>query len=78
MAMILGFLLGIVMVVHQSIWPAVIAHGMFDATSFALVPIALEHLHVPAESEFTTEFPRRSNHRRTRVSENVVNRTFAS
>ena len=44
MAMILGFLLGIIMVVHQSIWPAVIAHGMFDATSFALVPIALEHL----------------------------------
>ncbi len=44
MAMILGLLLGIIMVVHQSIWPAVIAHGMFDATSFALVPIALEHL----------------------------------
>jgi membrane protease YdiL (CAAX protease family) len=44
MAMILGFLLGIIMVVHQSIWPAVIAHGMFDATSFALVPLALEHL----------------------------------
>jgi membrane protease YdiL (CAAX protease family) len=44
MAMILGFLLGIIMVVHQSIWAAVIAHGMFDATSFALVPIALEHL----------------------------------
>jgi membrane protease YdiL (CAAX protease family) len=45
MAMILGFLLGIIMVVHQSIWPAVIAHGMFDATSFALVPIALSHVH---------------------------------
>jgi membrane protease YdiL (CAAX protease family) len=45
MAMILGFLLGIIMVVHQSIWPAVIAHGMFDATSFALIPIALQHLH---------------------------------
>src|ERR1051326_2225893 len=43
-AMILGFLLGIIMVVHQSIWPAVIAHGMFDATSFAFVPIALQHL----------------------------------
>jgi membrane protease YdiL (CAAX protease family) len=45
MAMILGFLLGIIMVVHRSIWPAVIAHGMFDATSFALIPIALQHLH---------------------------------
>jgi membrane protease YdiL (CAAX protease family) len=45
MAMILGFLLGIIMVVHRSIWPAVIAHGVFDATSFALIPIALQHLH---------------------------------
>lgn len=45
MAMILGFLLGIIMVVHQSIWPAVMAHGMFDATSFALIPVALQHLH---------------------------------
>jgi len=44
MAAVLGFLLGIIMVVHQSIWPAVIAHGMFDATSFAFLPIALEHL----------------------------------
>lgn len=43
MATILGFLLGIIMVVHQSIWPAVIAHGMFDATTFALLPIALQH-----------------------------------
>jgi membrane protease YdiL (CAAX protease family) len=44
-ALILGFLLGIIMVVHQSIWPAVIAHGMFDATSFALVPVVMGHLH---------------------------------
>lgn len=44
MAMIVGFLLGIIMLMHQSIWPAVIAHGMFDATSFALIPIALQHL----------------------------------
>jgi len=44
MAMVLGFLLGIIMVLHRSIWPAVIAHGMFDATSFALIPIALQHL----------------------------------
>jgi hypothetical protein len=44
MAAIRGLLLGIIMVVHDSIWPAVIAHGMFDATSFALLPVALEHL----------------------------------
>lgn len=43
MAAILGFLLGIIMVLHHSIWPAVIAHGMFDATTFALLPIALQH-----------------------------------
>ena len=44
MALILGLLLGIIMVVHKSIWPAVIAHGMFDATSFALIPFALQNL----------------------------------
>ena len=44
MAMILGLLLGIIMVLHKSIWPAVIAHGMFDATSFALIPFALQHM----------------------------------
>lgn len=38
MAAILGFILGVIMVMHQSIWPAVIAHGAFDATTFALVP----------------------------------------
>lgn len=38
MAVFLGFLLGIIMVVHGSIWPAVIAHGFFDATTFALLP----------------------------------------
>ena len=41
---ILGFLLGIIMVLHHSIWPAVIAHGMFDATSLALLPWVSEHL----------------------------------
>ncbi len=41
MACVLGLLLGIIMVLHESIWPAVIAHGMFDATSFALIPIVL-------------------------------------
>jgi membrane protease YdiL (CAAX protease family) len=44
MAGVLGLFLGIIMVMHQSIWPAVIAHGMFDATSFALLPWAAEHL----------------------------------
>ena len=42
MASVLGLLLGIIMVVHKSIWPAVIAHGMFDATTFALIPIVLQ------------------------------------
>jgi membrane protease YdiL (CAAX protease family) len=47
MAGILGFLLGIIMVMHQSIWPAVIAHGAFDATTFAFLPWAehFRHLH---------------------------------
>ena len=37
MAAILGIFLGSIMVVHRSIWPAVIAHGCFDALSFALI-----------------------------------------
>jgi membrane protease YdiL (CAAX protease family) len=41
---LLGLLLGIIMVAHRSIWPAVIAHGLFDATTFALLPWASEHL----------------------------------
>ena len=44
MAGVLGFLLGFIMVWHRSIWPAVIAHGLFDATSIALIPFALEKL----------------------------------
>jgi membrane protease YdiL (CAAX protease family) len=39
MAGILGLGLGAIMVLHRSIWPAVIAHGMFDATTFALLPL---------------------------------------
>ena len=39
---ILGFGLGAIMVFHRSIWPAVIAHGMFDATSLALIPWLME------------------------------------
>ncbi len=42
---LLGFGLGLIMVLHRSIWPAVIAHGMFDATSLAVLPWAMEQLH---------------------------------
>lgn len=41
---LLGVGLGLIMVLHRSIWPAVIAHGMFDATSLALIPWAVEKL----------------------------------
>ncbi len=41
---LLGFGLGIIMVVHRSIWPAVIAHGCFDATTFALIPWIAEKI----------------------------------
>jgi membrane protease YdiL (CAAX protease family) len=37
MTTVLGFGLGIIMLLHRSIWPAVIAHGMFDATTFLLL-----------------------------------------
>jgi len=40
----LGFALGIIIVWHRSIWPAVIAHGLFDATSLALLPLLSEKL----------------------------------
>jgi membrane protease YdiL (CAAX protease family) len=40
----LGLGLGGIMILHRSIWPAVIAHGMFDATSLALLPWVLEKL----------------------------------
>jgi membrane protease YdiL (CAAX protease family) len=41
---LIGFGLGLIMVLHRSIWPAVIAHGTFNATSFALLPWAMQHL----------------------------------
>ena len=41
---LLGLGLGIIMIVHRSIWPAVIAHGMFDATSLALLPLVADSL----------------------------------
>ena len=44
MAGMLGVGLGAIMVLHRSIWPAVFAHGMFDATSLALIPWAVDKL----------------------------------
>jgi membrane protease YdiL (CAAX protease family) len=44
MAGLLGVGLGAIMVFHRSIWPAVIAHGFFDATSLALIPWAMYKL----------------------------------
>jgi membrane protease YdiL (CAAX protease family) len=35
---VLGFCLGLIMIFHRSIWPAVMAHGFFDATTFAILP----------------------------------------
>lgn len=42
MTTVLGLMLGGIMLLHRSTWVAVIAHGAFDATSFALIPYALE------------------------------------
>ncbi|MEP6810542.1 MAG: CPBP family intramembrane glutamic endopeptidase [Chthoniobacterales bacterium] len=44
LAGLLGFLLGLIIIFHRSIWPAVIAHGCFDALSFALLPLVLGKL----------------------------------
>ena len=41
---LLGFGLGTIMVLHRSIWPAVIAHGLFDAATFAAIPFLAEKL----------------------------------
>jgi membrane protease YdiL (CAAX protease family) len=44
---LLGLGLGAIMVLHRSIWPAVLAHGLFDATTFAalaLLPGLADHL----------------------------------
>jgi membrane protease YdiL (CAAX protease family) len=38
---VLGLGLGLIMVYHRSIWPAVIAHGLFDATT--LIILRLRH-----------------------------------
>lgn len=39
---VLGLMLGIIIILHKSIWPAVIAHGVFDATTLALLPWWIE------------------------------------
>lgn len=39
---VLGLMLGILIILHKSIWPAVIAHGLFDATTLALLPWWIE------------------------------------
>jgi membrane protease YdiL (CAAX protease family) len=39
----LGFGLGLIMVFHGSIWPAVFAHGLFDATTLAMLPWVMAH-----------------------------------
>jgi membrane protease YdiL (CAAX protease family) len=44
MAGFLGVGLGLIMIFHGSIWPAVIAHGMFDATTMAMLPWVLSHI----------------------------------
>jgi len=41
---IIGFGLGLIMIFHRSIWPAVIAHGMFDASSLAMLPWVADRL----------------------------------
>jgi len=45
-AALLGLGLGVIMVLHRSLWPAVFAHGMFDATTFALLPWIADKLPV--------------------------------
>ena len=44
MTALLGFGLGVIMVLHRSIWPAVLTHGMFNATTFAILPWMAEKL----------------------------------
>jgi membrane protease YdiL (CAAX protease family) len=41
---LLGLGLGVIIVAHRSIWPAVLAHGFFNATSLALLPWVADKL----------------------------------
>jgi len=43
-AALLGFGLGTIMILHRSIWPAIIAHGFFDAATLAALPWLFEKL----------------------------------
>jgi membrane protease YdiL (CAAX protease family) len=44
----LGMGLGLIMIFHRSIWPAVLAHGFIDATTMAILPQAIDQLqHLP-------------------------------
>ena len=40
----LGLGLGAIMLLHRSVWDAVLAHGLFNATTFILLPLLAEHL----------------------------------
>ena len=39
--------LGVIMILHRSIWPAVLAHGFFNATTFALLPLIARPIRPP-------------------------------
>ncbi len=41
---LIGIALGAITLYHRSIWPAVIAHGFFDAASFAMVTLGADKL----------------------------------
>lgn len=43
-AALLGVFLGAIIIWHESIWPAVFAHGLFDAASFAVLPFVAERM----------------------------------
>ena len=42
----LGIGFGLIMIFHGSIWPTVIAHGFFNAASFAMLPWAMTHINM--------------------------------
>lgn len=41
---VVGFLLGIIMSLHRSIWPSVVAHGLFDATTMVMIAWMSQHM----------------------------------
>lgn len=45
MTALVGVCLGGVMIRHRSVWPAVFAHGFFDAASIAMLPLVMKHAH---------------------------------